>query len=49
VGVIREADADVVGPGVASRSRVAAFPIEDERTSPRTANARMATKSATAA
>jgi hypothetical protein len=48
VGVIREAVA-VVGPGVVSCSRVAALPIEDERTSPRTANARTATKSATAA
>jgi len=45
--VIEEADA--IGPAVVLRSRVPALPIEEERTSPRTAKARTTTKRAAAA
>jgi hypothetical protein len=43
------ADGEVCRPGVVSGSREAALPIREERTRPRIANARTATKSATAA
>jgi hypothetical protein len=49
VGVTAAADGEVCRPGVVSVARDAVLPIEDERTRPRIANARTATKSATAA
>jgi len=49
VRVTAAADGEVGRPGVVSCSRVAALPIEEERTRPRMANAVTATKSATAA
>jgi hypothetical protein len=48
-GVTAAADGKVCRPDVVSGSRDAALPIEEERTRPRMANARTATKSATAA
>jgi hypothetical protein len=49
VGVTAAADGEVCRPGVVSCARDAVLPIEEERTRPRIANARTATKSATAA
>ncbi len=49
VGVRAAAAGEVCRPGALSASRDTALPIEEERTRPRIANARTATKIATAA